>query len=275
MKKNCLLLVYISFIGISTFMSSCNPKFYAPTTAVTPLFREKGETQISGHIGGGDEIDKILQLQVASAIDSHLAVFGSLYTAQTNYEHNEPTRFAQDGAGKGSQFELALGYFSKISKKTSYEVYGGFAKGNVKNHYEKTYTSKSSGNRWYPQIITNKCLKPFVQGNIGYRSKNFDAVFNLRVGYLHLSGITETTAAIDTGYIGTPIESIEFIKANPNSFVLEPGFTLRFGKEPLKIQLHLGKSFSSNNYPIDETVLSIGLVGMINSSTSKKKILKK
>ncbi len=267
MKNNSSLL-FISILGITTFLCSCNPKFYAPTTATTPLFREKGETQFSGHIGAGDEIDRILQVQAACAIDSHLAVLGNLYTAETNYEENDPYRV---DAGKGSQIEIAVGYFKPINSKLSYELYGGLAMGKVTNYYEKTYKSNTTGDRRFSQIISNKCFKPFVQGNFGYRSRKFDAIFNLRLGYLNLSGITETFATVDTGFIAVPTENIDKIKSNPNTFLLEPGFTIRFGVEPIKIQLHLGQSFSSKGtYPIDKTILSIGLVGMLNSSTSKK-----
>lgn len=270
MKKNNLLLFYISILGISTFISSCSPKFYAPTTAITPLFREKGEAQFSGHIGTGDVIDRSLQVQAACAIDSHLAIFGTFYTAQSNYHNNEPISV---NAGKGSQIELAVGYFAPISSKVSYEIYGGFARGNVTNDYQKRYTSNTSGNKWFPQSISNNCFKSFVQGNIGYRSKYFDAVFNMRLGYLKIGGITETLPTIDTGYVGTPIEAVEKIKSNPNSFLIEPGLTLRVGYEPLKLQFHFGQSFSSNGskYPIDGKNFSIGLAGMINSSTAKKK----
>ena len=103
MKKNILFLSCFLLLALS----SCNLKFYAPTSAITPLFREKGETQISGHIGTGDEIDQSLQFQAASALDSHLAVYGSLYKAEGGFNDENDRNY-----GLGSQFELALGYFN-------------------------------------------------------------------------------------------------------------------------------------------------------------------
>ena len=261
----------ILYIILSSLFTSCSPQFYAPTTAMTPLFREKGETQLSGHIGSGDEIDRIIQIQGACAIDSHLAILGTLYTAESSYHNNAPISV---NAGKGSQVEIAMGYYKPISPGLSYELYGVLALGEVKNNFEKKYSSFSlATTKFEPIVTTNKCFKPFVQANMGYRSKYFDAAFNMRIGFLHIGAITETTPSLDTSFKSPPVQSLEKIKSNPNSFLIEPGFTIRCGYEPIKLQLHLGKSFSSNgsNYPIDGTVLTLGIVGMINSSTVKNK----
>jgi len=270
MSKKTILLFCLSIITIPFFIVSCSPQFYAPTTAITPLFREKGETQLSAHIGNGNEIDQSLQIQAAWAVDSHFAVSGTLYTAEGGYNKNEPNN---QNYGKGSQLELAVGYFSPITSKFSYEVYGGFAFGKASNHFLRTYASDSLGTTSFPYQIDNNCFKPFVQGNIGYRSHYFDVIFNLRMGYLYINGINETLPNIDPSYKTELIDDVNIITTKPNSFLLEPGITFRFGYEPIKLQLHAGWSLNSNGntYPQEGVIFSLGFVGMLNSTTKKNK----
>jgi hypothetical protein len=265
-----LFLIILNIILLSFLFTSCSPQFYAPTTAITPLFREKGEAQLSAHIGNGNEIDQSLQIQAAFAVDSNLAVSGTLYSAEGGYNKDEPQ---DQNYGKGSQLELAIGYFTPITSKLSYELYGGFAIGKVSNHFLRTYASDNLGTTSFPYQIDNNCFKPFVQGNIGYRSHYFDAIVTIRTCYLHIGQIKETAPNLDPSYKTQLIDDANRIQTEPNSFLLEPGLTLRAGYEPLKLQLHLGWSINSNGsaYPQEEIIFSAGLVGMINSSTQKRK----
>jgi len=203
------------------------------------------------HVGKGDELDEIFQVHAASAFDSNLAVYGTLYTARGGYKSDDPSN-----SGKGSQYELAFGYFNTIRKHTSYELIGGLSYGQVLNSFNTIYQ------------VRNNFIKPFIQGNYGYRSPFFDAVFNIRIGFLHLGGIKETT--VDPFFI--PFSEVEYIKRVQNSFLLEPGITLRFGYEPFKVQFHYGMSFNSNgyDYPQEGSIVSLGIIGMLNSSTKKK-----
>jgi len=265
MQKACFPFLIISIISLSFFTVSCSHNFYAPATAQTPLFREKGETQLSMHLGNGNEIEQSFQFQAAAAIDSNLAVYGNFYAARGGYKNNDDP----NNNGKGSQFELALGYFNPIGARTSFELLGGTSYGMLTNNYSRLYQNQNE-TKTSPYTIKSDFVKPFVQGNIGYRSPFFDAVFNLRIGYLHIGGINETFT-IDSGYVPLPIEDVDRIKSTPGSMVLEPGITLRAGYEPLKVQLHLGMSFNSNgdNYPQERTIFSIGVVGMFNSTTRR------
>ncbi|MFM9945650.1 MAG: hypothetical protein ACKVQB_10510 [Bacteroidia bacterium] len=256
-----------SILGLLFLVESCSLKFYAPTTAATPLFRQKGEAQLSGSLGNGDEINQSLQGQFAYAFDSSVAVYGTLYSAKGGVEKENQT------SGKGSQFELGIGYFNTLTRKTSYEIYGGFAYGSSAYNTYRTYESKTKDTRQFPVYVNSTFIKPFVQGNYGYRSPYFDAILNLRLGYLNIKEPGELESNMDTSYVGVPNEDVDRVKSAPNSFLVEPGITLRFGYEPLKLQLHTGWSFNSNGdkYPQENIVFSVGLVGMLNSATKKKK----
>lgn len=265
-KKAAIFLPFLCFV-IPFLISSCSSKFYAPTTAITPLLREKGETQFSGHFGAGDEIDKSLQLQAAWAFDSNLAIAANIYAAEGG------NKLGNSNYGNGSQLELAAGYFCPITSKLSYELYGGLAMGKASNHFLRTYSSDSLGTTSFPYQIDNNCFKPFVQGNIGYRSTYFDAILHLRAGYLSIGQLDENFPIVDPSYKTQANDDIDLIKKHPNSFLIEPGFTLRAGYEPIKLQLHLGWSINSNgsHYPQEGGIVSLGVVGMLNSTTKKNK----
>ena len=268
MKKTSGLLLSVLIILLIFFTSSCSPKFYAPTTAQTPLFRQKGETQISGHIGIGDEIDRSIQFQAASAIYSHVAVFGTFYQAQKGFNIENPN---DQNNGKGSQLELALGYFNPITNIASYELYGGIAAGQLTNNFYRYYQHDSLGTRELPYLVKTNFIKPFIQGNIGTRSRLVDFIFNLRVAYLHIGKMTELNSHFP--YTPAPNEYFDRIESTPHSILIEPGFTLRLGFEPVKLQLHIAGSWNSNgeDYPQEKNVVSLGIVWMINSSSKKAK----
>ena len=233
------------------------------------MFREKGETQISAHIGSGDDIDQNLQFQLASALNSRLSVFGSLYSAEGGFNKDA---IQDESYGRGWQYELALGYYKTLTPKISYEIYGGLAQGDVTNHYSQTYTSNTQGSKFYPAIIKNDFVKPFIQGNFGRRSNKFDFVFNIRVGYLHIYNLENIRSNYtDTGFVATTDESVDNILSNPNSFILEPGVTFRFGYDPLKFQIHVGQSVNLNqsNYPQENGIISLGIVGKLNFRSKK------
>lgn len=242
MKKIYLLL--FCTILFAFFISSCNPIFYAPTIDQTPLFRQKGETQAAIHI---DDRKALLQAQAAHAFDSNLAFFSSFYAGKReresvlkdvfNYKYNA-----------GMQVECAIGYFKTRNKNASYEFYGGSAFGKI----------NGSGG------VKSNFIKPFAQGNIGYRSKIFDFAFSMRLSYLHI-GITDAN--------GQSYSELQTVKSHPNSFLIEPGVTLRLGFEPIKAQVNIGLSINNHgsNYPQESGGLSFGLVYMFNSAYKKPK----
>ena len=263
MKNSFFIVILLAFISL--LQSSCGIQVYAPTTAQTPLFREKGETMASIHLGDGNELDHSFQIQGASAIDSHMAIFGSFYTAKGGFKHSN-----NSNTGKGSQLEIGWGYFNTLGNRISFEAYGGAGYGKATNTFQQNYEGED-GTHQHQSTIQNDFVKPFLQGNIGYRSPLFDAVVNMRIGYLIIGGLNETPS-IDSGYVAIPNEDVIKIKSSPNSVLLEPGITFRAGYEPFKIQIHLGLSFNSNgdHYPQERFVSSIGFVGMLNSSTKRK-----
>jgi hypothetical protein len=258
--------LFTFYFTLLILITSCSPYFYAPNTPQTPLFREKGETQISGHYGGG-KASESFQLQMAAAIDSHLAVLSSLYKGYGEIEENYslmvfgiPFSYYNKYITKMTQMEIAAGYFKTTTKKKSVEWFGGVSYGEVQNNYLRDYYN-GSNYKVFPFEVKNNFIKPFIQRNFGYRTKYIDFILNNRMSFLHIDRFRETHHN-DNGYTKTSDNYVDYVRKYPNSFLLESGITLRLGEGDLKVQLHLGTSINLSDFAYyqEHYLLSLGLV---------------
>lgn len=264
-------LVSFCFVIFSLLLTSCSPYFYAPNTAQVPLFREKGEKQISGHIGTGNVIFPSIQVNAAAAVDSHLAIMGSIYSAIGEYEEEEkniifsgitfPLIAKNIYISNVNQAEIAVGYFKTKNAHRSVELYGGIGYGMVGTKYSRDYTNGAT-TKIFPFELNTDFIKLFVQKNWGYKSNYFDIILNSKLAYLHVGNIKEKHKA-DAEFVPASSDwSIDYIKTYPNSILLEPGLTLRTGNETYKAQLHIGTSFNilDLTYPQEYNVISLGFI---------------
>ena len=82
------------------------------------------------------------------------------------------------------------------------------------------------------EYLDVKLLKPFLQPSFGYISKYVDVILTPRIGLVSYTSHSSSLA--------DPIQSAQtddFFDRNKNTFVFEPGITIRGGYQRMKIQL--------------------------------------
>lgn len=220
-----------AFIFLSLIFLSCSHKYYAPNSANVPLFKHKGESRLFASYSVGEEISGA-EIQGATAIGKHVGIIFN-------------TAFLGAGkSGNGFIIEGGAGYYKALSNKIVFETYGGVGFGGAKNNYSEVSSSK---------VGFTKC---FIQPSIGFRSKYFDVGLVTKVSglFMHVRNYTGVPESYD-------LNDINFIKANPDWFLLEPSVFFRFGVDPVKAQLQIITSASTNGKQLnqEETIISLGL----------------
>jgi len=277
----CMLKIKIEILGMSLFLgllSSCGGIHnYAPTTAQSPLFRKKGETQLAA-IGGTGITAQSMEAQAACAITSNIAVLSSFYNSQwVKHIHDDGNGpFAPDESGSSYQYEIAGGYYKVINKTISYETYLGFSRGQNKNFYGTSFNSGINQSLVYAETReSNQVFKPFAQFNIGKRTPFADIIFSGRLCLLETFQLRREYSYPD--WIDK--EDKDYFKNHSNSpnaswLLVEPGITVRLGYEPVKFNFHLGFSINPHAYNKDPLIISTGIVIKMFSSTTRNKLKK-
>jgi hypothetical protein len=245
MKQNVLQLMIVMLVGIT----SCSPVLYSTVGQNVPLFKEKGEVSMGAGLASADN-GTGLSVQLSGAVGNHVALLGSFYSLS---EEN-----ADDDAwsGSGSYGEFAVGAFGTLNAQGNlvYEVFGGIGSGKIENERYESPTNV-------------KFIKPFIQPSIGYTSKWFEAAFTPRIGVV---SYTDHTFTWDD-----PTEKLMLERAfeeAKNTFVFEPGLTIRTGYKGIKLQLQYSYTnfdawdeFPDGEKPSTNTdFFSIGLNYMIS-----------
>lgn len=246
-----LLLLFI----ITITSTSCYHVYYAPNTANSPLFSEKGEVKINGLYSGGADSDfEGGEIQVASAVTNHVGVMvNAMFAGRTEPVEDWNGNGSHSESGKGSYVELAGGLFTAFDpkKKCIGEIYAGIGSGTVNSNY---------GNSWNSKVNSTKL---FLQPAVGYKTRYFEASFVPKVSFLHWKVKSENISDV------SETSDMTMIKQNPNLVNFEPALLIRAGSEHVKLQGSL--SFSSSHdevYPIETLNASVGV--SINIKPKKK-----
>ena len=228
MKRLCLALTVLSM------MSSCSPKYYAPTLQNVPLFREKGEMRFAANIASGDEVGST-EFQGAYAFTDELGVMLNADFAHGDFDSHG---FVVEGGG---------GYYRPIRQRLAFELYGGAGIGKAVNRY-------GSGDS--PDVSDLRFSKFFVQPDFGIRRKFFEAAISTRFTGLHYYGIDTT---VNTP--GATIPDVEYIRSHASSLLAEPAFIVRAGHPSVKFQLQVSNSFNltASDLRQEKTMIGFGL----------------
>lgn len=218
--------------------------FYAPNTVNVPLHTQKGQFNATAAINIAQD-HSATELQSSYAFSPNLAAMGNLYLLNKN------------SSASASLLELGFGTFKKLNKKIVAELYTGAALATVNNYYgtdKSSQYSKLKGNRF------------FIQPNIGFKSRFFDAAFSLR-----FCNMLYSTFATDSVPLGMETESLNYLRSHPSQWIMEPAFTLRGGFENAKLQLQvLGRRPFHDEFRVSSNCISLGLIWQFPSKLEKK-----
>lgn len=198
--------------------------YYVPNQQSVPLFREAGEANISGAIGGG-EYSTNIQLNAAYSLTGHFALQADM-AAWSSF----------DGSS-GQLYELAPGYFAPFAENYVFEIYGGAGKGITDFPlFDLPY-----------DYITERYLeydRYFIQPGFGYSSRIIDLAYSMRLCFIDYYGYIPRVALKE-------YEGNNLTKQLYQFGTLDPAVTIRFGWRFIKIQTQFLYSFGLHDKNID------------------------
>lgn len=153
--------------------------------------------------------------------------------------------------GKGSLFEVGMGYYRPLSDRVVYETWGLAAYGGLENHFPGTVDENpgTSGR------LNANMVRVAVQPAIGYKMTHFEAALSARlamVNYFNVGGNLVTAEG----------NQQEYLRDHRQQILAEPALTLRGGLRHLKAEAQLGFSVNVGDgaFPQDDNWASLGLV---------------
>ena len=238
MKSILLNFILLVAIIVVSLISSCTSSYYMPNVQNVPLHTEKDEVTLTGSVGTSFEVESF-DFQGSYAFEDNFAVMvnGQFATGGRNNSNGE-------NSGNGVMLEAGVGYYKPLSDKFIFETYVGGAGGSVINEYENNARSKIS------------LRKIFLQPQIGFKSKHFDFAFSYRLNWLSIP---------NSDLIGIlPENEIDNFNAVENfgtNLFIEPGFTMRIGNDPIKLQAQIVSSRPIRNLTFnqDYVIFSMGV----------------
>ena len=209
-------------------LSSCYHVYYAPNTANTPLFSEKGEARINAlYAAGGDSEFQGGELQFAYAPAKNVGFMVNGFAGGKS--ENTGDYYEK---GNGSYGEVAIGYFSAMDQRKRWigEIYGGIGLGTANNDYGMNDRSKVNS------------TKLFMQPAVGFKTPNFEVAFAPRLSLVNWK-VKENNITHQENSDATT--DLNYIRGESSFFAFEPALILRGGGETVKFQGAL--SFSNHH----------------------------
>jgi hypothetical protein len=238
-------LCYLFFLILVT-VASCSPVVYSTIGQNVPLFRSKGEVSADASIVSSDDGDGG-GFQFAAAPGNNFAIITSFYSLAN--------KTSGEWRGQGSYFEFGAGRFGYLDpgKKTFItEVFLGMGFGGIKNE------DQNSASR-----VDVTFIKPFVQPSIGISGKWYDVALTPRFA---LVSYTNNTITVDDPQYQTEAE--QYFDDKKNTFVFEPGITIRLGYKSVRGQFQYNASTFSyrenSDVNINNQFVSAGIHWLIS-----------
>jgi hypothetical protein len=218
-------LVYSLFYLIILISYSCSPA-YIPNMVNTPLLSNKGEFNASASVGTSN-----FDPQLSYGLSHHVGIM-------VNGSFANKAKDSVDNFHKHTIVELGAGYYTKLSKESRFEVYGGYGYGKVDGQF--TFLGIKS-------INDARFNKIFVQPAIGATTIFFDGSLATRFSLINMN-------LTDPDYIGK----------NKFSLFIEPTLTCKFGYKNVKLIWQFGISFSTKKevelqYEYQPILMSVGM----------------
>lgn len=217
MKKS-LFAIIASFA-----LAGCKPIYYLPNTANVPFFSDKGEANIDIHGG-----IRQAEFQGSYALTKHIGVqLNSSFLLRREAENKNDSY--------GSFIEVGSGYFSKLSEKGVFEIYGLLGYGSMVNQFDYIQEKPDT----YGKLNTN-LIRFGVQPSIGLKGDYYE--FALSSRFLHLNYTN-----ISGDLIYNSRNQVTYLNNNRNNLLIEPAITVRLGTQLLKFQFQYAFSFNYTN----------------------------
>jgi hypothetical protein len=209
---------YVLFLLVLTSCSTV----YMPNTRNAPLFREKGEAQVSGYLCSGG-----LEGQLAYALTNNFALIGSYaYGTQKNTYTNTSTAPSTtiEYDWKNSNGQIGLGYYDR-TRSTRFEIFAGMGFGQGTSLDQYSFFGLNNN-----VVATGKKTYYFLQPSIGTNNQNFNIIFTPRFTYQTFSEFSTAVATIqpsDNGHIFIePALTAKFRLAGNLHGIFQLGLTL-------------------------------------------------
>jgi hypothetical protein len=165
------------------------------------------------------------------------------YRADNNYMHG------------GFLGEAGIGYYNVLTRRFTFETFVGA--GGARVYKQKEFMDQSD-QRVLGKFDAN-ATKVFIQPDLGYRSKFFDAIISTRfsfVKYTRFSSENYPAYALSNDYLDNNNLT------GPLFMFVEPALTFRLGYKYVKLQLQTGLTINatSNRIRHPGSFSSVGLV---------------
>ncbi|MFM9985066.1 MAG: hypothetical protein ACKVOK_07510, partial [Flavobacteriales bacterium] len=247
-KNNHLMKRSAFVILLLIALSGCKHYYYAPTTQNVPLFKEKNEFRATISSGGGDETSTT-DFQAAYSITNKFGVIANFMTAEGGDE-------SSDNRGEGRYFEAGFGYYKPFYDYGVFEVFVGVGRGHQRHYYEDTNYGWNSSTTIYSGMAEMSLTRIFLQPSIGITLRGLDFAFTPAISRISFDRIVNKIDTSDQNYF-----SVNNLSLLRNSYLFEPGLTIRFGWKYVKLQLqYLSiQNLSHRNLDFERTKLSVGL----------------
>lgn len=241
MKKHLIISLLAAVVQFS-----CAHYYYVANVQNVPMLQEKNDLQVSGFFGGWDE-SKCIELQTAFAPAENIGVLANFMTAWGG-------NVSERDFGKGSCFDLGMGYFKPVNKNLIFEIYGGIGGGSQRHEYEELSYNPGTGgiDSHYGGSARLSSSRIFIQPSLGIKYSAFEAAVSVRASRLSYPSVTNSFYDEELSHIGD----------NPHYFI-EPALTLRAVWKNIKLQgqiSYTGYINSPRQYFYEEAHLSGGLI---------------
>lgn len=259
MKKSTLLLILLAFV-----MSSCHHSYYVAPPRNVPLFKEKNEFRGNMGLGLSGETTTA-DFQAAYSITNHFAVM-------TNFMSLKGGDESAHDSWNGHYFDFGAGYFQNLENDLIFEIYGGVGTSSQQHLYRITTWNAPGGT-----VVQNtgeadlSFVRLFLQPSIGFSMNAFDVAFTTTISSINFNKINNQIDRIDDEYL-----QVDKISLNKNSFLIEPGLTLRGGWKNIKLQLQFtySKNLTHPNLRYNDKKAAIGISFAFAERFKRKDLLK-
>jgi hypothetical protein len=214
---------YFLFIVLSLLLlTSCLPPHYIHAPLITADLEKKGDYTISGSLAASSETINF-NFNANYAITDH-------WILQTSITHRDDYLNGNTYDSKGNSVDAAVGYNTISSNKNFYvESFMGYGSGTFKNtSIEEVNSFANFGyNKFFSQVNFNYRIN-----NSDEDTNTFSFHFPIRLEYVYFNEINYNGE-------GTGIEKnqIEYLKDNPNKWILSLGKTISYRFDNLKLNL--------------------------------------
>jgi hypothetical protein len=234
--------------GFLFLLSACSTSYYVPTPNRAPLLQEEKEVTVAA---SGTLYAQSVSTDVHAAYSPieglGLMINGSLVEPQTSRGINNDIMY---NGMSGRYIEGAAGYYKKIGKQSSVEIYAG---------YGQMTKGQTQVDFWFDGnqdvLASFNYNRVFVQSAIGFRGDYFEIIPSLRFSRLEYSNVSVDNPDPNREPFVSVYDGADF-------FMIEPALNIGFGYKFLKFQVGFGTSFNfqAADFEHDPIFMNFGLI---------------